>query len=756
MRKGFTLPLSAVRFRAANIFLSKSVHWHSKACLSAFILSGIGTLWSPVGTLLLIAGVFVSFRLFARHWQLDVLIGGCLGLVLVTTHVYSASAGRIPEPKTLVAQPVEVERCWPNQWGSRCLLRLPTGERWYLNWPRDEPVFIGMRAEVDVRLTPWAVPTNPGVSPFSVWLLRYDITAQGRVDQVVALPSRLGVETLEGARSQLRERALPDFYQGVYQALVLGDRARLDPDMRNRVERTQTQHLLALSGLHIGTLALAAYGLAGVLWLLCPLGIRQDWQYLAALLAAGLLLVIALPGVSLWRAFLMLLVPTVAWVCRVRLGATEALLVIGTAMLIADPRLVLDLGAWFSWLATVLLVIIALHSQRRPWYITAIWLQTVLSLLLIPLYALWELPVFPLSIPLNVLLIPLVTFWVLPSAFLTAMHIPFADTLFMLGVDLWYYLLVQFDRLWVWFPVLSVLQALLLLVSSLLLIIVRLPKSAWCAWLLLLFGVSWHNSQPAPLAEGEFDVWVLDVGQAQAVVIDTGGGRVMFDTGNGDPARVNLYHAALRWHWWSPHRPWAAVIISHLDRDHAGGLTSVAAGLRPQRFYSGQSMMTPGHWPTTEFCNHGVEFSVNAVQFRFLRPYVGFLPQDNNDASCILLVESEHGRVLLTGDASKRVEYGILQSAPPGKIDLLVSGHHGSATSTSAELLRLTQPTWVVHSAARYSRHAIPAPDVLQRVEDSGAINHCTCASGSRIYRFRHAGIVTERYGHRLLPWIRI
>ncbi|MFY0664021.1 MAG: DNA internalization-related competence protein ComEC/Rec2 [Natronospirillum sp.] len=767
MRKGFTLTLAAGRDRASASlyrFVSRLVTrlflplapWRTTPFLAAFLLCGIGVLWSPLITFLVLLVVLVMGRTLWRYWQLDVLLGGCLALFVITIQVHSSATTRLTEPTALQAQWIQVERCWEGQWASRCLLRNEAGARWYLTWPPDEPVFVGMRATVDVRLTPWAVPSNPGATPFSVWLLRHHVVAQGRVDHVTVLPSGFGVDKLEQSRAEIRSRVLPDFYHGVYQALVLGDRNGLDADMRQRVERTQTQHLLALSGLHIGTLALAAYGLTGLLWRLYPIGIRQDWQYLAALLAAGSLLVIAMPGVSLWRAFFMLLVPTLAWFLRLRLGVAEALLLIGAVMVLVDPRLLLDLGGWFSWVATLVLVLVARNSSQRPWYITAIQVQVILSLLLVPLYAFWELPVFPLAIPLNILLIPLVTFWVLPTAFLAALNVPLADTLFMWGVDIWYYLLVQFDRFWVWFPVLSLPQSVLLLVSSGLLVVLRLPMLAWAAWILILFGSSWHNSQPTPLQAGEFDVWVLDVGQAQAVVIDTGDGRVMFDTGNGDPARLNLYQPALRWHWWSPRRNWSAVVVSHQDRDHAGGMASVAAGLRPQRFLAGQPLSAPNNWPAAEFCNHGVELALNGVQFRFIRPHVGYLPRDNNDASCILLVESDHGRVLLTGDASKRVEYGILQQAPLGRVDLLISGHHGSATSTSAELLQQIQPAWVVHSAARYSRHAIPAPDVKQRIADSGAENHCTCGAGSLIYRFRMSGIVTERYGHRLLPWIRI
>jgi competence protein ComEC len=90
---------------------------------------------------------------------------------------------------------------------------------------------------------------------------------------------------------------------------------------------------------------------------------------------------------------------------------------------------------------------------------------------------------------------------------------------------------------------------------------------------------------------------------------------------------------------------------------------------------------------------------------------------DENDRSVVLRVDWR-GRpwALLLGDVSSVVEARL--AVPP--VELLVAPHHGSAHSTSAELLRAAQPSTVVVSVGR-NRYGHPAEEVLARVRETGA-----------------------------------
>jgi competence protein ComEC len=88
--------------------------------------------------------------------------------------------------------------------------------------------------------------------------------------------------------------------------------------------------------------------------------------------------------------------------------------------------------------------------------------------------------------------------------------------------------------------------------------------------------------------------------------------------------------------------------------------------------------------------------------------------------------------VLLEGDAEKAVERRIARLHPE-HADLLKVGHHGSATSTTPEILAATKPSFAVISVGFHTSYGLPKPDVLTRLE----------AAGIHVYRTDLDGAVT-------------
>ncbi|MCH8552733.1 MAG: ComEC/Rec2 family competence protein, partial [Natronospirillum sp.] len=325
--------------------------------------------------------------LWRGHWPLLSLL--LAGMAWTTSAVHQVNQMRLIAPTSFAQEQVTIERCWQSDWSRRCLLSNSDGQRYYLTWQADAKPEPGLTGIASGRLQPWSATVSPGQTSFALWLLRHRIAARGQVEQFHPdRPTGLSAWQLN-TRRWLRERTVPSEARGFYEALVLGDRSALDSTVRGQVSRTQTQHLLALSGLHIGSLALWAYLIAGLLWRLYPVGVRQDWQKMAALLMAGLLLWIALPAVSLWRAFLMTLIPGVAWLIRRQFAAHNLLLLMGCLMVLGDPLIWLDLGAWFSWWATLVLIMLVRQIGHWPGWRQLVGIQAALSVLLVPVHALW-------------------------------------------------------------------------------------------------------------------------------------------------------------------------------------------------------------------------------------------------------------------------------------------------------------------------------------------------------------------------------
>ena len=95
------------------------------------------------------------------------------------------------------------------------------------------------------------------------------------------------------------------------------------------------------------------------------------------------------------------------------------------------------------------------------------------------------------------------------------------------------------------------------------------------------------------------------------------------------------------------------------------------------------------------------------VKFRFITwPII--VDAKANNHSCVLLVEYQSHRILLTGDIEKEVERTLLANKSLMQVDVLLAPHHGSHTSSTQEFVMDTHPSYVIFSAGYHNQHGHP------------------------------------------------
>lgn len=701
-----------------------------------------GSMWPTVAALWSIPFLVFGVWLWCRQVVLALVF--LMGALFTTWAVHQALDQRLVEDELELEQTVWVDRCWQSVWAFRCLIKTEQRTRYYLTWQASSPPLPGTKGLATLSLRPWRASVQPGQSSFALWLIRHRVVARGTVQTFTPEPLSVLPQAQYNLRQWLRSRPVNERARGFYEALVIGDRSQLDAVVRAQVARTQTQHLLALSGLHIGSLALWAYWISGWLWQLFPRGVKQDWQKMSALIMAGLLLWVALPAVSLWRAFLMTAVPGVVWLLRHQISLPRLLLWIGCVMVLADPLIWLDLGAWFSWWATLILLMLA-HQLRhfKAWQQLVI-IQLSLSLLLIPIHALWQLPLFPSGMALNLVLIPWVSFVTLPLAFLTGLGIPGAVELFELAIEVWRVLLRLFDHLVLIMPTLPPLLSIVMGALAGWGLASKWTRWHWLAWssttlsIMLLFG------QSPRYQNDEFALWVLDAGTGYSVIVETQQGRVLVDLGQGSGHEVQLDQSVMRWHLQAPFGRWHTVILSRNGRSTQGGLETLAQLHAPpeQSFSSRLPEVWPTQWPEPEFCGGNVQWQIGKVNFRFLRPHPRYQPTDPQAAACVLEVSSAAGRVLLLNGITMSTALALAQQQPIAKADVIVSQGRSS----------LGQQNWVTALA--------PAYWIIQSATDyqwtyDGAL-FCTCGHQSLQVKVGQNALTVSNSRLHLLPWLEL
>lgn len=600
--------------------------------------------------------------------------------------------------------------------------RLGVPERVLLSWYRPRDWFQpGEHWRLQVRLDAPRGRLNPGGFDYHRYLLANHIGATGTIkaaERIRAVDRRAGpqrfrqhfADWLQANTDSLDAAAL-------MRALTVGDRSAMAPELSDALRRTGTAHLLAISGLHVGMVATLVGVLIG--GLLTPflsfLGLpdRRRVVLIAGLLAALLYAMLAGFSLPTQRALIMLSVGFGALLWRRTIQPGYALLAALLAVLLIDPLAPLATGFWLSFSAVAVLIwAFAWRRSGRGWMMGLLQAQIVVMIGLLPLNVGVFQQLIPLALLANLVAIPMVGLWILPCLLvvlaLYALGLP-ADWPLHAAEQGLVVLVMLLDRLagieaaYLARPAPELWAVVLAFIGALWLIAPRgWPARSLGIFLLLplLFP------RIDRLAEGEFDVWLADVGDGLAVIVQTASGTLLYDTGGGDGETSSLFPTTI-----APMLRATGsagidrVVISNHQRGHAGGLFAVLDAYPEAAVYRAD----PGEGRP---CVAGQHWETDGVRFEFLHPSSG-LPYLGPDSSCVFLVRSENGSVLLTGRIGSAVGRRLLQTGKTQAVDAVVLPRSGHRDALYLPWFEALQPNWALISVSAHNRRGLPHQNVV-------------------------------------------
>ncbi len=636
-----------------------------------------------------------------------------------------------------------------------------------LNYYGGEEILPGQYWRLRVRLNRPHGFVNPGGFDYELMLAQNGINAKGYVRDtefnIYLGESRYNYQRL---RYQLRERLLVATaemqYAGIILALVLGERDLISSQSWELFSQTGTNHLIVISGLHVGFVALVVYWLVNISVRLLP-GLllffpAQKIAAGAAVLGAFVYSLLAGFSMPTQRALIMLAVFMLAQVFARNFPATFSYCLALTLVLLLAPLSAMSAGFWLSFVAVGGLLLAftgwqqmtsqsALRS-RLQWSVWGRPQWVVFVVLSVPL-AFWMQQMSLLSPLANIFAIPLVSLLVVPLGLAgmlgTLLYAPAgilllhaADFLLAVLTGSLTWLVADFSGFGVWkFYGLQPWAFFCAAVGSFLLL---LPTGWPARYLgLVLFLPLFRPVGPALPEQGEVWVNFLDVGQGLAVVVRTNSHTLLYDTGprfsdSFDTGRGVILPFLQK----SGVRQLDSIIVSHSDNDHAGGLDSVLSGMPVGQIMSGTPLnLTTQNSVSHAFsrCARGMHWYWDNVEFEILHPGDQSYQRRNNN-SCVLQIRAAGVRILLTGDIEAHVEAELLGNYTDTLAsDILLAPHHGSNSSSTPAFIAAVNPEFVVYSAGYRNQFGHPSAEVRQRYLVNGALALNTARSGMIEFR---------------------
>lgn len=586
-------------------------------------------------------------------------------------------------------------------------LKLEGRELWVSAFPPRPAVQVGDGLRLTLRLRGVEAPRNPGGFDAAGWFYREGMHGSAVARSVTPLaraqggaPARVAMHRLRARMQDRLERAAPELrHPGLVQALVIGNRQEMTEAEWQAFLHTGTNHLMAISGLHVALVAGFAGGLAGWLWSVAPPVRRvRRWLFMSAVGLAAAAAYAMLAGFSIptQRALLMLVAFTLALLSRREGAGWRALALAAAAVLIIHPPSVLAPGFWFSFGAVAVILLLLQGRIGMTGWREGLRIQVVLAVAMLPLSLAW----FQLGswiAPVgNLVAVPMVTLLVLPLLLIGALLVwwwPSAGGLFLGVGDALLALLVATLEALAGIPVLvdqrhvpvaaAVLGAVAVLLTLQPLARRLAPWIAMAALALVL------PTRP-DLAEGQWRVQTLDVGGGHATIVETRRHALLIDAGpgreGGFSAGDRVVVPALRA---SGIRSLDALVVTHEHSGHAGGVPAVLEQVPVIRLLR----RDPAPDTPSERCEEGTMWSWDDVMFEVLHP-----PPDwdaSSSASCVIKVTGEGGTVLIMGGLDGLGEAVMRREHPGFAVDVLVAPRTSNPRALHDDWLARFPPTQV-------------------------------------------------------------
>jgi competence protein ComEC len=600
-------------------------------------------------------------------------------------------------------------------------------------------------------------------------------------------PNRASLPRLISSLRRACERQVEDHFsstdrtalsrQGaVLEALLLGERGRMDEATTSGLQRSGLYHLIAISGAHIGIISFLT------LTILKVIRLRRRPSYVILIIFLLFYALMVEGRASVLRATIMALIYLSGKLLWKQAQVLNTIAFSAFVLLLFNPFSLFDPGFELTYAATLSIILFYPRVSKclsllplKTGELLALSLTAQLGVL--PLLACFFNRVTFSSLLLNIPAIPLVGA-IMGSGFVFLIVSPVssgAAALLAQGIKILIDVFLRISCLFDAVPLFSYRiptppAAVVLGYYFFLLILLVRPRFKGQRFLgLSLYAVFMAVliTHPFPARSSPaLRVTFLDVGQGDCMLVEFPGRKKMLVDGGGTPdSSFDIGERVVSpFLWRRGIKRLDYLVLTHAHPDHLNGLSAVAKNFRVAEFWE---TFSPEKSPSYEELIKNLSFfSRRRRVFRGFRHQEGTVTIDalhpeesapltrkvDNEDSLVLKLTADGISFLLAADIGRASERALLDNQLVVRAQVLKSPHHGSRTSSSVAFLAAVEPRIVVITAGNKNSYGVPHPEILDRYKASGLLIFQTGRDGAVEVTVQTPGLRIRTAAHEAGP----
>lgn len=589
-------------------------------------------------------------------------------------------------------------------------------------------------------------------------------------------PFLLQVEDWRDHIRTFLESEAPPLSAGIFKALVLGEQGDIPEEVKEQFIITGIAHLLAISGDHLGIIALLSFSL--ILWILkrsTSLLLSIDVKKWAAGLTLPCLFLytfVAGGGISVIRATIMVILFFLSILFSQGRNLLYTLILAAFLILLFSPPSLFGVSFQLSFVAVFCILVgvprlLNFLRQKETFSFPKIsWREKIIRYFVIsflvtgvailgtaPFVVLHFNRISLIGFITNLFIIPWVGFIIVPIALVASLlsfffyplaalliHLNHGITLILLQV-IRYLSSIPYASLFV--PTPTVFEMILFYLIGFLFFCLQREKRVRYLFIglcmVLLFDFFFWNWKDS--FQRDLRITFIDVGHGDSILVEFPKGKKMLIDGGGlydDPFDVGK-NVIAPFLWRKKIRRIDILVLTHPDPDHFKGLPFIASHFSIGQFWDNGFQVPSMNYHRLKKILEEKKIEVaslneetppkiiNGVELSFLNPPNPDRMKrgdrnfcDLNNSSLVMKLRFKRVSILLTGDIQEEAENRMLRKGNSLLANILKVPHHGSSSSSSLPFLKGVHPHFAVLSVGERNIGNLPHPEILKRYQQLG------------------------------------